>query len=328
MPEPTSGAAGCGPLHTATLATTDLAAYRRFYVDAKGLTLEGPLPLSDDDRAHQRRLWGIPEDLGWETYRLHRPAVPGLVQIRLLVLDRETPLIHRSYDSRELGPFSLGFPTGDIGVMDRAVAAAGFGSMAPMQVGTVQRPDGLEYQYYETIYRAPDFVHTVGIARDASVGPLAPYDEATTLGGPGYSAMVVDDADVMIDFFRAVLGYELRTDYHWETSPGSALGVAAGVGFRLAICYAPGSNQNHLLLLDYDDKELVPLAVAPRLPNRGLGMWSFRTGDLDAVHRRARAHGSPVVHGPVTLDDPVHGPGRALTLLAPNGFLTEIFSTP
>lgn len=315
----------CGGLHTATIATTDLEKYKQFYVEAMGMTLEGPLTISPATLDQQRKLWGIPDSISWKTYRLHRPEVPSLIQIRLLLLDQETPQIHKSYSSREVGPFSLGFPNGDQMQLDAELREKGFTTMAPVQVGTIDRPDGSSYRYIETIYQAPDFLHAVGIERKDGVPPLSPIDTLTKKGGPGYSAMVLDDSDTFLNFLQEVLDLELRADRHWETSEGSALGLKPGVPFRFSLVYAKGVEQNHLLFLDYEDGIFEQIEVAPRIPNRGLGMWTFKTTDIAEIERRAVAAGIEVVQSPMSYQDAILGEAKVMTMIAPNGFLIEVF---
>ena len=122
-----------GPLHTATFVTNDFESARLFFVDAMGMTLTGPHALSDSVRAAQRRLWDIPDDIGWQTWLLDRPGAEGAVQVRLLVVDRTTPAIHSSWSSQELGPYSLGFPTDDLEDWDPHIRRTGFGSLNPME---------------------------------------------------------------------------------------------------------------------------------------------------------------------------------------------------
>lgn len=317
----------CGGLHTATLATLDLEQYHKFYVEAMEMTLEGPLVIDKDTKRKQRQLWAIPETIDWDTYRLHRPEVPGLIQIRLMVLKTKTPSIHRSYSSREEGPFSLGFPNGDQYQLDKELKERGFDTMAPIQVGTIELPTGKSYRYIETIYKAPDFLHAVGIERMDGMPPLSPIDENTKKGGPGYSAMVVPESDKMLAFLIDVLDLELRADRTWEASPDGALGIPAGVPFRFALVYAKGTAKNHLLFLDYKDGIFESIDVAPKIPNRGLGMWTFETTDIQAIYKRAIKNGVEVISSPFEYHDPILGEKQVMTMLAPNGFLIEIFSS-
>lgn len=313
-------------LKLATLSTTDLPALRRFFVEGWGMQLEGPLSMPLVLQQQQRQLWGIADSVDYDLYLLHRPSVPELIRLRILHLKTPMPHIHSSYSSRELGPFSLGFPNGDQAKADAHLRSLGYESMAAMQEGTIPRPDGSSYRYLETIYQGPDFLHVVGIERKDGMHQLAPIDSATMLGGPGYSAMVLDDSDKMMSFLTEVLDQELRADRHWKSSPGSALGIGEGVPFRFSLVYAKGMAHNHLLFLDYEDDIFTPTNAAPRVPNQGLGMWSFQARDLEAIYKRAEVFGSTIIQPPTTYLSPIVGEVDVMTLLAPNGFLIELFT--
>jgi len=315
----------CGYLHTATLSTNDLEGIRKFYVDGMGMTLEGPIELQEDQERTQRKLWDIPSDVSYAYYHLYRPSVPTLIQIRLLVFKEEHPTIHKSYKSLELGPFSLGFPNLDQKGLDQKLEGLGVSFMAPLQEGTIPRPDGTEYRYWETIYKGPDYLHCVGIERGDGMPPLAPCDPVTKLGGPGYSAQVIDNSDHFISFLTDVLDLELRADRYWEAAAGSALGIEEGVPFRFALVYAKGSTQNHFLFLDFKESEMIDTGVPPRIPNGGLGAWTLETSDIGQVISNARSFGSRVLSEPMVYDSPIFGECSIASMLAPNGFIIEVF---
>jgi hypothetical protein len=182
------------PLATATIATTSLEETVLFYCDGMGLTLEGPIEQSAADQAAQKALWGVEEEVGWKLYRLHRPATAGEITIRLLVLDRPMPSILSSWEPRQSGPFSLGFPTADAEKVDQHLRDLGFGARNELEKYTIPRTDGTEYPIHETIFNAPDFVHAVNIYRGGGMAPLGPIDPETGRGGPGYSAWVARDS--------------------------------------------------------------------------------------------------------------------------------------
>jgi hypothetical protein len=120
-----------------------------------------------------------------------------------------------------------------------------------------------------------------------------------------------------------VLGWEARQDIVLTTSgPAGGLGLDAGTRFRFVQLFAPGATTRYLCLLDM-------LAVgranpvAPRLPNRGLVMWTFGTRAFDEVARRVRAAavGGHAGSQPRFSDPPG---ARALTVLSPAGLMIEI----
>ncbi len=313
-------------LHTVTIATNSLDSSRRFYEQGMGLTLKGPIPMTDAQKMIQRKLWNIPESIDWQLFTFYRESVPGLVEIRLLVLDTPTPTIHQSYSPRELGAFSLGFPNTCHAKLDSNLRKLGFTSLAPLHTGVRTLRDGTKYPYTEAVYNAPDFVHGVGIERGGGMQQLSPIDLNTKIGGPGYSTQVVtNQSDTNINFYKDVLGLELRTDQVWKISSGSALGLDSGIQFRFALMYAKGAPSGHLTFLDFKDSLAIPTAVAPRLPNRGIGMWTFPTTNIARIYQNALDKKVKIIHLPVTYESPDLGKAAVMTLLAPNGFLIEVF---
>lgn len=315
-----------GPLHTVTISTTSLEESLLFYRDGLGLTVDGPLPLSPDQRQAQRALWGVTEEVEWEIYRLHREDVSGTAQIRLLVLDRPTPAIHKSWSSLELGTFSIGYPNLDQSALDRKMRNLGFGALNVLERYSVPRTDLSVYPIEETIFNGPDFVHAVGINRGDGMAQLGPVDLGSGYGGPAYSAAVVPDSDAMLGFLVEVLGLELRSDRIWKSAgTEGALNVPDGTVFRFSIVYSPGARSQHLLLVDYQNVAPIATGIAPRVPNRGIGMWSFAVKDLGELVTRAREAEATIVAPPVCIDSPMLGSVRAATIEAPNGLLIELF---
>jgi len=312
-----------GYLHTATLCTVDLETYRQFYGEAMKMKMEGPIDLSEEEKTAQKLLWNIPDGIDYDLYHFHRSAVPSLIHMRVLHLKTPTPHIHQSYNSYELGSFSLGFPTADAKGMDARMKEYGVGAMAPMQLGDIVRKDGTGH-YLETIYQGPDFLHCVGIER-VNYPQLAPCDPKDGFGGPGYSALVVKDSDAEISFFVNVLEYYTLFDAVWETAEGSALGIDAGVPFRFVSMYSPGAKQNHILLLDFKDGGAIDTGVPTHLPNQGLGMYTFQTKDLAKVLEKTKSNGIKIMSAPRKVKDHILGNGEAMVLQSPGGIYVEIF---
>ena len=71
-------------LNVATIITTNLEETKLFYEKGWQLQLDGPLKVDSKTKRVQRGLWGIPNDIGWDTYLLSRPSVPTAIKIRLL----------------------------------------------------------------------------------------------------------------------------------------------------------------------------------------------------------------------------------------------------
>ena len=316
-------------LHTTTLCTTDLETIEAFYGDGLGLRITGPVELDDATRETQRALWGIPADIGWELYLMERPAVPGTIQVRVLVLDRETPLIHTTWDPQEPGPFSMGFSTIDLETWDPELRGKGWESLMPLSKYQIPRPDGSSYEIQETIFNAPDFMHSVTISRGDGMPQLGPVDPATGRGGPIYSAHIIENSDDVLAFYVDVLGLELRSDRQFKSSGSKgALGVPDGTEFRFAIVYAHGATFGHLLFLDYQGRLGLPdPGVARRPPNRGMAMWSFPVRDMDEILARLQEAEIEPFAPMVEYDSPSLGRHKSVTVLDPSGFMVELFQT-
>jgi catechol 2,3-dioxygenase-like lactoylglutathione lyase family enzyme len=313
------------PLFGATLCTNSLAETRLFYQQGLGMRLRGPLNLTTSQKTAERSLYQIPADLDWQTYLLDRPGTEGLL-LRVMVFNRPVPAIHRSWNSLELGPFSLGFPNTRQPQLDSLLRKIGFGAQAPMNVYSVPAADGSRYTISETIFNGPDFVKAVGVMRGDGMSQLSPTGP-DGLGGPGYSAQVVADADAMLKFYIDALGFEVRSDRVWTTS--GALGVPAGTQYRFLTIYAKGASWGHILFIQYKnqlpiDPTAGPEGAAPRIPNRGIAAWTFRCRDVPEVYRRLQAAGYVVVQKPVEINSAYFGNRLTMTALAPNGTLVEL----
>ncbi|MBR2648826.1 MAG: hypothetical protein IKD55_08290 [Sediminibacterium sp.] len=323
-PESSEADALCGPLKIITICTAYLDSLELFYVKGMGMQLSGPFSLTKEQEKMQKRLFDI--NGNYKLYLLERKNVPENIKIRVLLVSKNNPLIHKSYNAREMGPFTLGFPNANQEKLDKELRALGFTTMAPMQAAMLSKPDGTKYKYLETIYKAPEFVHIVGIERGNGMPQLAPYDSATLKGGPGYSAQIVTGmSNPMIQFYTYVLGWEMRRDNEWKTGEGSALGIEAGIPFRFSILYAKGARSGHILLMDFTDGKKIESNTPAQIPNRGIGMYSFETKNIQEVLERAKEKKLRVLQNPIIHEDAILGKVTAMTLLAPNGVMVEIY---
>lgn len=315
-----------GYLNTATLCTTNLEEYKHFYGEVMMMQMEGPLPISKKEKELQRLFWHIPNDIEYDLYHCYRASVPSLIHLRIIHLKQPTPKIHRSYNSYELGSFSLGFPTSNAEAMDERMMAYNVTSMAPTQIGDIIRANGVPGQYIETIYKGPDFLHCVGIER-VNISQLAPCDPDNGFGGPGYSALVAKNAEAEIGFYTRVLDHYTQLDEIWKTAEGSALGTGPGVPYRFTSFYAKGALQNHVIMLEFQNGKAIDTGVPSQIPNQGLGMYSFYTKDIREVIQRAENEHIEILSSPQQISDNILGNGTACLLKAPSGMYIEIMQT-
>ncbi|MBU3002588.1 VOC family protein [Paraglaciecola arctica] len=313
------------PLHTVTIATVSLEQSLLFYRDGMGMQAKGPITISAPLKASQRKLWNMPDDIDWQTYHLYREGIDNAIHIRLLVLNKPMPTIHDSWNPRELGPFSLGFPNNNTAALDKHVRTVGFGSLNSLESYPIPRTDGSTYQIDETIFNAPDFNHGVAITRGNGMSQLGPIDQ-NGKGGPAYSAQIITDSENHLQFYTEVLGLEIRSDRLFKSAgEEGAMNLPNGTEFRFAIVYSKGATTGHMLFVDFKNIEPIKPKNAPSLPNIGLGMWSFPVRSLQQVLSNAKTYGSEIVSGPLVVEDPIIGNKKVATMRAPNGFLIEVF---
>jgi len=327
LTEPLSSSADalCGPVEIITLCTHEPDSLAVFFEQGWGLRKQGPFRLSKNERKKLALHWNLPADAGFQCMYFDRPNAPGTILIRVLVFDKKMPMIRSDYGPTENGPFTIGFPNARQEEMHKKLSAMGYSTLAPLQAAMLNKPDGSQYKYLETIYKGPEWLLAVGIERGNGMPQLSNIDSATGLGGPGYSAMnVTGMSDSVIGFLINVLGYELRRDQVWTTGKGSALGVPAGIPFRFAIAYAKGAKSGHLILMDFQKNKPVSPANPPHLPYRGIGMYSVSTQQLDEVLSRAIQAGIHIVAGPGKCKDPVIGSYKNIVLMAPNQVYIEV----
>ncbi len=319
--EPIAAADGAltGPLSGALLVTRDLAMVRRAYVDGVGMTLQGPLPQSATQRRAQRQRWQMPASMDWQVYLLSRPAVPSAIRVLVIVPDLDTPVIRRSFEREETGPYALGFAMRDLRAVDAHMVSLGLKRTLPaVNEYPLQLRDGTPYPVTEASYEIGDFNRLVMMSRGGGLNQTGEIDPATGLGGPNYSSLIVNDAAAMEQFFTAVLDYERRSSREW---------VVFQPRFRYITLHARGARTGNLGLVEYDLRDRKSdSGIAPRPPNRGLAGWAFPVRDLNQILRRAHKLGLRPLSAPTRVADPRFGMVRMTSLLAPNGLLIEIYA--
>ena len=306
-----------GPLHTVTIITPELDPIRKLYETGLGLTVTGPHTLSEKARESQRTLWGMPKDLGYEVYLFRRPSVEGTTQLRVLVTDRPTPHMRDGWNRQQLGPYGMGFPTIDVYGADQELRALGFERAVPeVEEFQVTAPNGDSYPVREAPFYGPEYLRIIAIGRGGGRPQVGVYNAETGQGGPAYATQIVGDADAMVEFFTKVLDMEVRSDRTW---------AEYDIPFRFTLIHAKGSQTGHTPLVEYSGEHQIPGLADPRPPNRGMAIWSYRVRDLDEILDRASEAKVSVHAGPEEYDSPSLGKHRAVTFLAPNGFMIEVF---
>ena len=238
--------------------------------------------------------------------------------MRVLVTDDLTPAHRASWNRQELGPYGMGFPTLDVYQWDAELLSLGYERATPeVEAFQVAAPDGATYAVNESAFFGPEFLRVIVISRKGGLPQVGVYDEASGRGGPAYATQIVPDIDAMLAMLTDVLDFEVRSDRVWREYP---------IPFRFTLVHARGSTTGHIALVEYAAEDTRPgTGVPPRPPARGMVMWSFPVTDLDAIEARAAAHGHAPLAGPLSYVSPSLGAHRAMTFVAPNGFLIEVF---
>ncbi len=322
-PRPGATPTLCGPLECVTIVTNDAASVTAFLTQAMRLH---PVAIDPDPSGVQQRrgreLWGLAPDASWRELRFVGPEGEHGAAVRVLVMDGGE-LIRPDMESRLTGGLSIGFPAASLEDTLARVTALGFESTAGIVRLTITRPDGSSYVSGEVLFRGPEQIYMLAVGRPADMTPVGPIDAGTGMGGPAYSAVVVPDATREIAFYREILGWEARQDIVLTTSgPAGGLGLEAGTQFRFVQLFAPGAATRYLCLLDMMAVGRTN-PVAPRLPNRGVAMWTFGTRAFDAVTQRVRAAAQRGELCSQPRFSSGHGP-RALTVLSPAGLMIEV----
>jgi catechol 2,3-dioxygenase-like lactoylglutathione lyase family enzyme len=311
------------PLAAVTLTTGNLAAARRFYQGALGMSPEFHR-VEGEAATRLAAHWGLPAQAAYEYVRLFRPGLEGALQLRLVAVDSALPTKRPALDSRFDGPLGVGYPVRDLKARNIVVEALGFGSTAGLTLMAFPRADGSTYDIGEVHWVAPDDVMVLGVDR-AHLQPVGPIDAAIDIGGPAYSSTLISDAARFAPFFGEVLGFELRREFTFQSEgPSGGMRLPAGTQVHFQQWFAPGSRSGYLVVMQLLQNALRPPAPLAA-PGRGIALWSFPTLDLEATLLRARAHGTAVLQDAAWIETPGVGSVRSAVLATPDGFPVEIY---
>jgi hypothetical protein len=311
------------------MATNRLDSIKRIFVQGLGMQINGPVKISPQQKRILSQQWNIPFSLEWQLYELSSPNANAQIRIRLLVFTKTVPAMHDSYQIRETGPLALGFPNNHQNLLDEAMRVLGYRTKAPAQTFLTKTPDGGEYKTKEAVYLGPDLMHVISLERENGILHQSPSDSLSAMGGPGYVTMVVTGmSDQMVQFFRYVLGWEVRRDNELVSARNTAWGLEEGVRYRSTFVYAKGAVQGHIVLIDFRDGGKIVPKNKPRLPNRGMAMYSLLTQNLNEVKALAQQQRIQVLSDIQSYDDPLIGRVRSMVLMAPNEMAFEIIEKP
>ncbi|GIW06911.1 MAG: hypothetical protein KatS3mg060_1716 [Dehalococcoidia bacterium] len=268
-------------------------------------------------------LWGIPTGRAVEAMQLGAGASDSgllrLVRVAGAPTEAERPAV------LDFGLFDFDIYTMDMPAAYNELTAAGYEWTSPPQLWS---PDGQpEIDVLEGWCLAPDGVNLVmnrPFQRKGSkawnADPDRRYTEVTA------SVTVVADLEREATFWQA-LGLRIGVDFLLRhPAIDRFLQLPAGTELRMLLLTARGSGPARVELI-------TPLTNASGVdrtrrqrPGQVLGLcgWALRVGDLDAALDAVARGGGRCVGGPISIETPIHGQGRAAAVETPAGVLIEL----
>ncbi len=312
-------------LHTVTYVTSEKDSIERAFRDGYGLEWSGWQTPAADELAQLNTYFGFPEGAVWEMCLFHKSGEGQNIQVRVIHRAEETDQVRPEYDGLLTGGATLSFPKEDLYAHEKVMKAAGFDSTIGVKEMEFESPTGEVYVSAEIIYFGPENTYLLAVKRPDIFVPVGPMDKETGIGGAAYSARCVANADEVSAFLGDVMGYEIRRDVVFPIGEKSALLLPEGAEERFIQAFAPGSSTAYLVIMDHKENNHISPAPTQGPPSRGLVMWSFRSKNIDDIHKRAVAANIDVLQAPADAASPFLGSRRTLVLIDPDGFPIEIF---
>lgn len=277
---------------------------------------------SQESRATQRALWGLPDDFDWEEIVFHRPGLPDVPLLRVLASEQADEPVRPDMASRLEGGLSVGFAMRDLEAVVARGEALGYATTAGVGALDMQRADGSAYQALECHFRAPDDVYALGVSRPPDLAPVGPIEADRTVGGPSYTGQVMNHREPTLRFYTDVLGYEIRRSMSVSGPVAEkGLGLPKGTSLDFLQLFSSGSTSGYFIVLDFGDDGQANNAVAP--PHSGVVMWTFPVRSVDEVAAGAEQTGCSMVTEPASYETPYFGRRRSVCIRTANGFLVE-----
>ena len=327
VPKSTADDALVSPLHTTTYVTGDRSRLDTILREGYGLTASDWFQPTADEFAALNPYLGFDDNHRWEACRYFKSGEGSNGRIRVIHVHQETPAVRPSYEGLYTGGATISFPIADLRAHETHMRTLGVESTIGVKDMEFASPTGETYVSSEIVYKAPDNAFLLGVTRPDIFIPVGPMDAATGLGGPAYSARCVAKADATSKFLVDVLGYEIRRDVAFEVDDNSAINLPEGVTERFIQAFAPGSSSGYLVLMDHGKDTRYSPAPGFGPPNRGIGIWSFHTAQLDDVHERAVQAGVTIHTAPAEVASPFLDAGRVMMMEDPDGFCIEVFES-
>lgn len=325
VPESSSEDALVGPLHTVTYITNDKAMVEKIFRQGYGLQATDWFEPTGDDYKRLNPYLGFDASHTWEACAFSKAGVGSNVQVRVIHVHQETPLVRPGHEGLYTGGATLSFPIEDLRAHEQVMSDIGVESTIGVKEMEFTGPTGETYISAEIVYKAPDNIFVMGVTRPNIFVPVGPIDPATGMGGAAYSARCTEMTDATVEFLKNVMGYEIRRDVEFVVGERSAINMPEGTTERFIQAFAPGASTGYLVLMDHGEATKASPAPTYGPPSRGLGIWSFASKEIEEVYRRALAADVEILQPLAAVHSPFLPDGRAFIVKDPDGFPIEVF---
>jgi len=145
--------------------------------------------------------------------------------------------------------------------------------------------------------------------------------------GPRHAGITVSDLDRSLEFYRDLLGLELRWRRLYEEREITRIvGVPEATGLEIAMLRVPGSEVD-VELIEYRGCERHSWSARPC--DYGTGHFCVFVTGIDALHEELRSRGvSFRSDGPVEMTGGPNAGGKSLYALDPDGYIFELHQRP
>ncbi len=312
-------------LHTITYVTADKERVQQAFCNGYDLEASPWFIPSEEDLAALNPYLGLSAASTWEACSFFKSGAGRNVQVRVIYLHDEAPMVRPEVDGRYLGGLSIGFPMNDMAEREKRMAEIGVHSTVGVMEMDFTGADGSTYTSAEILFMGPENIFLLGVRRPEIFASVGPVDSELGIGGAAYSARCVTDTEELVEFYQMALGFEARRDASFEVENPRALRLEEGATQRFIQLFAPGASTGYMVFLDHG--AITKRSPAPELgpSSRGMAMWSFPTEHLDRVHENVKAAGGEVLQAPDIRVSPFLPETRTLIVKDPGGFPLEIF---
>ena len=315
-----------GPLNVITYVTSDPEQATKLLTEGLKLKASDWYHPEGETKKAQSSYFGIDDGEDWKACTFYRDDNGANMQVRLIAVGDTNPQIRPAIDGSYVGGLSIGFPLVNTEGHEERLTALGFPSVVGVKSLEFSSPTGEKYVSQEVHFPGPENIYILGVKRPEIFVPVGPLNDEDQIGAPAYSAQCVADCDATMEFYRDILGYEIRRDMSMSVGNNSGLLLREGSDERFIQAFAPGSSSGYLVFLDHgDDRKIAETNGHFGPPNRGVAMWSFPSDNLKEVRARALAGNVKILNDIAEIDSPFIGKQKTIVLADPGGYPLEIY---